>query len=340
MGKFVGFGDMLVSFNTVGYRRFIQSDTMEVNYTGAEANVCVSLAVLGEDTEFVTRLPRNDLAQCAVAELRKFGVGTERIVWGGDRIGVIYTEKGASQRPSKVVYDRKYTAIAQAKSGDIDWDKAFDGADWFHFTGITPALGDGTAELCMEACIAARKRGMLVSCDLNFRRKLWDEKKAQCVMEKLVPMCDLLIGNEEDAEKVLGIRAENSNVIAGVLNRDGYINVARQIEQAYGVHNVAITLRESISASDNYWSAMLYTQEGAFFSKRYDIHIVNRVGGGDSFNAGLIYALRHKYDAQHAIEFAAAASCLKHSIELDFNLVTAEEIERLCNGDSSGRVQR
>lgn len=340
MGKFVGFGDLLVAFNPVGYRRFIQADTMEVNYTGAEANVCVSLAAFGEDTEFVTRLPDNDMAKCAVATLKKYSVGTDRIVWGGDRIGVIYTEKGAAQRPSKVVYDRKYTSVAMAQPGDIDWDKTFEGADWFHFTGITPALGDGTAALCLEACRKARERGMKVSCDLNFRKKLWSEEKARAVMEKLVPLCDLVIGNEEDAEKVLGIKAENSDVTGGILSREGYESVARQIEAMYGVPQLAITLRESISASDNNWSAMFYTGGQAHFSKKYAIHIVNRVGGGDSFSAGLIFALRHSYDAAHAVEFAAAASCLKHSIELDFNLSTVEEVEKLCAGDGSGRVQR
>lgn len=341
MGKFIGFGDMLVSFCPAGYRRFIQADTMEVGYTGAEANVCVSLASLGVETDFVTRLPaNNDMAECAIACMRKFNVGTGKIVRGGERIGVIYTEKGAAQRPSKVVYDRKYTSIATAQPGDFDWEKIFADAEWFHFTGITAALSDSTAALCMEACKKAKEMGVKVSCDLNFRKKLWTEEKAKSVMEKLVPYCDLVIGNEEDADKVLGIRAADTDVTGGKLNRDGYIDVAKQICEKFGVQNVAITLRESISASDNQWSAMLYTGGEAYFSKKYMIHIVNRVGGGDSFAAGMVYSMLKGYEPQKAVEFAVAASCLKHSIEMDFNLVSLEEVTRLAEGDGSGRVQR
>ena len=340
MGKFIGFGDLLVGLNPVGYRRFLQADTMEVNYTGAEANVCVSLARFGIDTEFVTRLPQNDIALCAVAQLRKYGVGTDRIVYGGDRIGVIYTEKGASQRPSKVVYDRKYSSFSTAKCSEFVWDDIFCGAEWFHFTGITAALSDNTAQLCKEACLAAKSKGIKISCDLNYRKNLWTPEAAKRVMEAIVPMCDLVIGNEEDADKVLGIQAEGSDVMSGKISREGYISVARQIQEKYGVKNVAITLRESVSASDNYWSAMYYTNDKPFFSKRYPIHIVNRVGGGDSFSAGLIYSLMNAYEPQKALEFAVAASCLKHTIELDFNLVTVDEVTRLADGDGSGRVQR
>jgi len=338
--KFVGFGELMIGFNPTGYRRFIQADTMEVNFTGAEANVCVSLANLGMDTAFVTRLPDNDIAKCGIALLKKFSVGTDCIVTGGDRMGVIYTEKGAAQRPSKVVYDRKYTSIATAQPGDFNWKEIFKDASWFHFTGITPALSDSTAALCKEACEVAKSMGVKISCDLNYRKNLWSQEKAKATMEQLVPYCDMVIGNEEDAEKVLGISAADTDVTTGKLSRAGYEDVARQIHEKYGVSKVAITLRESISASDNQWSAMYYEDGQAYFSKKYLIHIVNRVGGGDSFAAGLIYSLLNDYDPQHAIEFSVAASCLKHSIELDFNLSTLEEIERLANGDGSGRVQR
>lgn len=341
MKKIVGFGDYLVSFAPAGYLRFLQAESMELNYTGAEANVLVSLSMFGCDTDFVTRLPQNPIATSGVASLKKFGVGTDKIVYGGERIGVIYTERGASQRPSKVVYDRKYTSIATAQVGDFDWDKIFsDDVGWFHFTGITAALSESTAALCAEACKAAKAKGITISCDLNYRKNLWTEAQAKAVMEKLVTYVDVLIANEEDADKVLGIKAARSDVTSGKLDRDGYIDVARQLCEKYGVKKVGVTLRRSISASDNAWSAMLYDGKQAYFSKEYMIHIVNRVGGGDSFTAGLIYALGSEYDPQYAIEFAAASSCLKHSIEKDFNLVTVDEVELLARGDGSGRVQR
>ena len=339
--KIVGFGDMLVSFSPAGYLRFIQADSMELNYTGAEANVLVSLAGFGMKTELVTRLPRNAISDCAVACMRKYNVGTEKIVWGGERIGVIYTERGASQRPSKVVYDRKYTAIATSVPGDYNWDEIFDeDVGWFHFTGITAALSDSTAKVCLAACKAAKAKGITVSCDLNYRKNLWTEQKARSVMEELVRYVDVLVANEEDADKVLGIRAADTDVTSGKLSREGYQDVARQICERYGVKKVGITLRKSISASDNLWSAMLYDGENSYFSREYSIHIVNRVGGGDSFTAGLIYGLSNGMDAQRTVEFAAAASCLKHSIEMDFNLVSVDEVEKLMGGDGSGRVQR
>lgn len=337
----VGFGDMLVSFSPEGYRRFIQADSMEVNYTGAEANVLVSLSMLGMNTQLVTRLPDNAMSDCAEACMRKFGVGTDKIVRGGERIGVIYTEKGASQRPSKVVYDRKYTSMSTAQPSDFDWDSIFDdNTGWFHFTGITAALSDSTAAVCLDAVRAARARGITVSCDLNYRKNLWSEEKARCVMSELVKYVDVLIANEEDADKILGIRAKDTDVTAGRLNKAGYVDVAKQICSRYGVKKVGITLRQSISASDNIWSAMLFDGEESHFSKEYSVHIVNRVGGGDSFTAGLIYSLCSGFDPQRAVEFAAAASCLKHSIEMDFNLITADEAEKLAGGDGSGRVQR
>lgn len=340
MKKFVGFGDLLLSLNPPLYRRFIQADNMEVNYTGAEANVCVSLAHFGMKADFITRVPDNDIAQCAVATLRKHGVGVDNIVTGGKRLGVIYTEKGASQRPSKVIYDRENTSFATSVPGDFDWNVIFADAQWFHFTGITAALSDGCAALCKEACLAAHERGITVSCDLNYRKNLWTREKARSVMEELVSLCDVVIGNEEDAETVLGIKAKNTDVISGKLSREGYEEVAKEVCERYGVKKVAFTLRESLSASDNNWSAMLYDNGKSYFSKKYAIHIVNRVGGGDSFTAGLIYALMNRYGSQEAVEFAAAASCLKHTIEFDFNLVTVDEVKKLAEGDGSGRVQR
>lgn len=340
MKKIVGFGDMLVSFAPAGYLRFIQADRMDVNYTGAEANVLVSLSQFGLETEFVTRLPSNPISECAQAWMNKFRVGTRHIAYGGERIGVIYTERGASQRPSRVVYDRGHTAMSTARPKDFDWNTIFEDACWFHFTGITAALSDSCAEICLEACRKAREKGLIISCDLNYRKKLWSEEKARSVMEKLIRYVDVLIANEEDADKVLGIRADNTDVTAGKLNREGYVDVAHKICKSYGVKQVGITLRRSLSATDNAWSAMMYDGEKAYFSQEYMIHIVNRVGGGDSFTAALIYALYKNYEPQHAVEFAAAASCLKHSIEQDFNLVSVQEAEALAGGDASGRVQR
>ncbi len=338
--KIVGFGDLLVSFAPDGYRRFIQADSMNVNYTGAEANVLASLSILGKKTEFVTRIPDNPISECAVSFLRKYRIGTDRIVFGGDRIGVIYTERGASQRPSRVVYDRRHTAICEAAPDDFDWENIFHDACWFHFTGITAALSDSASECCLAACKAAKANGIPVSCDLNYRRKLWSQEKANSVMSELVRYTDVLIANEEDADKVLGIRSVNTDVETGLLNREGYTEVAEKICSEYGVKKVGISLRQSLSASDNIWSGMLYDGQNAYFSKEYKVHIVNRVGGGDSFSAGLIYSFLEGYDPQKSIDFAAAASCLKHSIEEDFNLASFEEITALVNGNASGRVQR
>lgn len=340
MGKIVGFGDFLVRLGPPGYRRFIQADQFEINYTGAEANVCVSLAMMGVDTEFVTRLPDHDIARTGLSVLRKFGVGVKHVVFGGQRMGVLYVEKGASQRPSKVIYDRKFTSIADASIGDFNWDAIFEGASWFHITGITPALSEKMPAVCLHAVKQAKAHGVKVSCDLNYRKNMWTEKQAKACMENLIKDIDLLIANEEDADKVLDIRAAKTDVIAGKINREGYIDVAGQICKKYGVKEAAITLRRSISASDNEWSALLYSGGQPYFSKIYPIHIVDRVGGGDSFAAGLLYAKLNGFDPQNTVEYAAAASCLKHSIELDFNLSTVNEIERLMSGDASGRVQR
>jgi 2-dehydro-3-deoxygluconokinase len=338
--KMIGFGDFILRLNPQGYLRFAQADSFEVNYTGAEANVCVSLSCMGVATEFVTKLPDNDIARCGVACLRKFGVGVNHIAYGGDRMGLFYLEKGAAQRPSKVIYDRKHTAICGATLPDFDWDAIFKDAGYFHITGITPALGESVAAVCLDACKKAKENGLTVSCDLNYRKNLWSEVKAKATMEKILKYVDLLIANEEDAEKVLGIKAENTDVTAGQLDYEGYVDVARQISATYDISTVGITLRKSISASDNEWAAMLYTEAKAYFSRNYQVHIVDRVGGGDSFAAGLIYGIGNGFDPQKTIEFAAAASCLKHTIELDFNLSTVAEITRLMAGDGSGRVQR
>ena len=340
MKKLVGFGDYMLRLNPAGYLRFIQADHFEVNYTGAEANVCVSLAMQGMETDFVTKLPDNDIAAAGIAELRKFNVGTSHIARGGERMGVFYVEKGASQRPSKVVYDRKYSSIAECAYEDFDWDAIFEGASNFHMTGITPALSKTIPQVCIRACQKAKEKGLTISCDLNYRKNLWSTEEAKACMTQLMPYIDILVANEEDAEKVLGIKARDTDVTSGKLNRESYVDVAEQICQTYGTTTVAVTLRRSISASDNEWSAMLYTGGVPYFSKKYMIHLVDRVGGGDSFSAGMLYALMNDYPPQDAIEYAAAASCLKQTIELDFNLSTSDEIKRLVAGDGSGRVQR
>ena len=340
MKKVVGFGDFLVRLSPPGYLKFIQADTFDINYTGAEANVLVSLAFMGVDTEFVTRVPDNAIADSGIALMRKYNVGTGHIVKGGERRGVFYLEKGASQRPSRIVYDRKYSGIAMAEPGMFDWDTIFENASNFHITGITPALGPKMPEVSIEAVKKAKEHGVTVSCDLNYRKNMWSPQKAKECMEEILRYVDILIANEEDADKVLGIRAADTDVTTGKLNREGYIDVADQLCKKYGVKEEGITLRKSISASDNEWGALLYSGGQPYFSRTYPIHIVDRVGGGDSFAAGLIYGTVKEFDPQKKIEYAAAASCLKHSIELDFNLSSVAEVELLMNGDASGRVQR
>ena len=340
MKKVVTFGELMLRLAPEGYLRFVQSEKYLATFGGAEANVAVSLANYGVDVSFVTKLPNHEIGQAAVNSVRKFGVDTSKIVRGGERVGIYYCEKGASQRPSKVVYDRAYSSIAMAKKSDFDWSKIFEGVDWFHFTGITPALSDEVAEICLEACKEAKSRGVKISCDLNYRKKLWSKEKAGEVMSKLCVYIDYCIANEEDAKDVFGIEADNTDIYSGKLNREGYISVAKKLTDKFNFEGVAITLRESLSANDNNWSAMLYTNGEAVFSKKYAMHIVDRVGGGDSFGGGLIYSLLNKYEPQKAIEFAVAASCLKHSVEGDYNMVSVDEVEKLAGGDASGRVQR
>ena len=338
--KVITFGEIMLRLAPEGYLRFVQSEKYLATFGGAEANVAVSLANYGIDVSFVTKLPKNEIGQSAINSVRKFGVDTSKIVRGGERVGIYYCEKGASQRPSKVVYDRAYSSISTAKKGDFDWASIFEGVDWFHFTGITPALSDDVAEICLEAVQEARARGIKVSCDLNFRKKLWSKEKAGEVMGKLCHYIDYCIANEEDAKDVFGIEADDTDIYSGKLNREGYISVAKKLTDRFNFKGVAITLRESLSANDNNWSAMLYTNGEAVFSKKYAMHIVDRVGGGDSFGGGLIYSLLNGYEPQKSIEFAVAASCLKHSIEGDYNMVTVDEVEKLAGGDASGRVQR
>ena len=340
MKRIITFGEIMMRLNPEGYNRFVQAGKFEASYAGGEANVAVSLCNYGMDGAFVSKVPAHEIGQCAVNELRHFGVDTRLMVRGGDRLGIYFVEKGASQRASKVIYDRAGSAISKATASDFDWNKIFDGADWFHFTGITPALGGELPEICLEACKAAKALGIKISCDLNYRKKLWSNEKANEVMSKLMPYVDVCIANEEDAKDVFGIEAEDTDLNAGKVNHEGYISVARQLSERFGFEKVAITLRGSISASDNEWAAMLYSDGKAYFSPKYSVRIVDRVGGGDSFGAGLIYSLLSEYDEQKAINFAVAASCLKHSIEHDFNLVSVAEVEALAGGNASGRVQR
>lgn len=338
--RVVTFGEIMLRLAPPGYTRFVQTETFGATYGGAEANVAVSLANYGIDASFVTKLPAHEIGQAAVNALRRFGVHTGHIARGGNRIGIYYLEKGASQRPSKVIYDRLPSSISEAEPADFCWDEIFKGASWFHFTGITPALSAKTAQLCREACTAAKARGLTVSCDLNYRKKLWSKEKAREVMQELCGYVDVCIANEEDAADVFGIVSHNTDIHSGKLNREGYEEVAAALTQRFGFRTVAITLRESLSASDNNWSALLYENGTAYYSKKYAVRIVDRVGGGDSFGAGLIYAALKGYAPQDRIEFATAASCLKHSIEGDFNAVSVDEVKLLANGNASGRVQR
>lgn len=338
--KVVTFGEIMLRLNPEGYYRFIHADRFEVSYAGGEANVAVSLANYGIDAAFVSKVPAHEIGQCAVNALRRYGVDTTHMIRGGKRLGTYYVEKGASQRASKVIYDREYSAIALASRNDFNWNEIFGDADWFHWTGITPALGGELPEICLDACKAAKDRGITVSCDLNYRKKLWSTQQANEIMSELVKYVDVCIANEEDAKDVFGIEAENTDIDAGKINHEGYISVAKQIKERFGCNKVAITLRGSISANDNDWAAMLYTDDQAYFSPTYHVHIVDRVGGGDSFGGGLIYALLNNKKPQDAINFAVAASCLKHTIEHDFNLVSVGEVEALAAGNASGRVQR
>ena len=338
--KIITFGEIMLRLAPEGYLRFTQGDKFQATYGGGEANVAVSLANYGVDASFVTKLPVHEIGQAAVNDLRRYGVDTKHIVRGGERVGIYFLEKGASQRPSKVIYDRAHSSISTATKEDFNWDEIFKDVTWFHFTGITPALGDNVAEICLEACKVAREKGITISCDLNYRKKLWTKAKACEVMGKLMQYVDVCIANEEDAADVFGIHAQETDVTGGKLNHDAYKEVAKQLADRFNLKYVGITLRGSISANDNNWAAMLYNGEDYFFSKNYLVHIVDRVGGGDSFGAGLIYSLMNGYEPQQTIEFAVAASCLKHTVEGDYNRVSVDEVTTLAGGDGSGRVQR
>ena len=346
MKKVVTFGEIMLRLATPGYLRFTQAGEFTATFGGGEANVAVSLANYGIPTDFVTRLPENDIAKACVMDLRKYGVGTSDIIYGGDRLGIYFLETGAVARASKVVYDRANSAIAEIKPGMIDWRKVFEGAQWFHWTGITPALSQGAADACLEAIRVANEMGITVSCDLNYRKNLWKYgKKASEIMPALVEGCDIILGNEEDAEKVFGIKPEGFDVTAtaGEVNAAEFESVCTQLMKRFPrAQKVIITLRGSINANHNTWGGVLYSGGKLYQSPRYDItHIVDRVGGGDSFMGGLIYGLlTYTGDDQKALNFAVAASCLKHTIYGDFNLVTVEEVEKLMSGDASGRVSR
>ena len=340
--KFLTFGEIMLRLRAPGHERFFQSNMLEATFGGGEANVAVSLANYGEDAEFLTVLPENALGDECVRELRRFGVDTKRILRGKGRMGIYFLEAGANQLPSKVVYDREYSAISLAKPGDIDWDKAFEGIDWFHITGITPAISESAMELSLESVKEAKQRGITVSCDLNYRKNLWKYgKKASEVMRELAKYVDVAVANEEDVQKSLEITAD-VNVESGELSREKYKELGDKVLAAYPeMKMIAITLRESHSADWNGWAACLNDREHFYVSKKYEIRdIIDRVGGGDSFAGGLIYGLNHYGDKQSALEFAVAASCLKHSIIGDFNRVSALDVEKLMGGDGTGRVQR
>lgn len=344
--KIVTFGEIMLRLATPGYQRFIQSNSLNATFGGGEANVAVSLANYGLNAEFVTRLPKNDVAEWCLSELRKYNVGTQNIVRGGERVGIYFLETGAVARPSKVVYDRANSSIADIQPGMINWKEVLKDADWFHWTGITPALSQGAADACLEAIKTANEMGVMVSTDLNYRKNLWKYgKKASEIMPALVEGCDVILGNEEDAEKVFGIKPEGFEVAhtGGEIDAAEFESVCMQMMKRFPrAKKVIITLRGSINANHNTWGGVLYSEGKLYESKRYDItHIVDRVGGGDSFMGGLIYGLlTYGEEDQKALDFAVAASCLKHTVYGDFNLVTVPEVEALMGGDGSGRVQR
>ena len=337
--KVITFGEIMLRLAPEGYYRFVQADTFGATYGGGEANVAVSLANYGFDAKFVTKLPAHEIGQAAVNSLRKYGVDTSYITRGGDRVGIYFLEKGASQRPSKVIYDRAGSSIATATKEDFNWKEIFDGAEWFHFTGITPALNDEVAAICLEACKAAKENGVTISCDLNYRNKLWSKEKAGEVMGELCKYVDVCIANEEDAADVFGIHAANTDVTTGTVNHEGYKDVAKQLADRFGFSKVAITLRESISANDNNWSAMLYDGNDYFFSKKYKMHIVDRVGGGDSFASGLIYGLMTTENAELAVNYGAAHGALAMTTPGDTTMASKKEVEAIMGG-AGARVQR
>lgn len=342
MNKIICFGEVMLRLNPQNYDRFIQSNTFAFHVGGGEANAAVTLANFDMDVAFVTKLPTHAIGQIAVNDLRAHGVDTTKITRGGDRVGLYFCEKGASVRPSNVIYDRAGSAIALASAADFDWDAIFDGATWFHFTGITPALGENLAKITLQACKIAKEKGLTVSCDWNYRKKLWTIAQASLVLGNLMQYVDVCFASEDDADKLFGIRAPHADPTSDAVDFDACRSVAKQLAEHFGCKYVALTLRRSISASDNNWSAMLYNHADGIsaFSRVYPLHIVDRVGGGDSFDGALIYALLKGYTTSDAVEFAVAASALKHTIEGDYNLVSVEEVEALLRSGGSGRIQR
>ena len=341
MDKVVTFGEIMLRIQPADYYRFVQVDSMTTTFGGGEANVAVSLANYGLDAYYVTKLPAHEIGQAAVNSLRRYGVKTDYIVRGGPRVGIYYNEKGASQRGSKCIYDRAGSSIQLAKPEEFDWKTILSGAKWFHITGITPALGENMVTACIEACKTARELGITTSCDLNYRGKLWTKDEARKAMTEICKYVDVCISNEDDANDVFGIKSEGTDTTAGNLNNDGYVSVARQLKEKFGFKKVAITLRSSINANRNDWQALLYADDNDYaFSKKYEMWIVDRVGGGDSFGGGLIYSQLKGMNTQDSINWAVAASCLKHSIIGDYNMVTADEVNKLAGGDGSGRIQR
>lgn len=340
--KVVSFGEIMLRLSPDGYYKLFQKPELNTSFCGAEANVAVALSNFGDEAEFVTALPDNDIGRAACRELMRYGVKTDNIVYTGDRLGIFFAEKGASQRPSKVIYDRKNSAIALADSSSFDWEKIFDGADWFHITGITPALSDSLAKISVDAVKAAKKAGLTVSCDINYRSKLWSAQKARPVMTEIMKYVDVCIGNEEDAEIVFGIKAGTTDVTKGQLDTDGYKKSLQTVAETFGCKIVAYSQRKSYSASDNGWSGIIYDDEKkqVYTSAQYDIRITDRIGGGDAFASGLIYALHNNISSANAIETAAAAGCLDQTLEGDFCLFGINDVIDLAGGNSSGRVKR
>lgn len=340
MKKIVTLGEIMLRLSTPGNKRFVQSDSFDAVFGGGEANVAVSCANYGHEVYFVSKLPEHEIGQSAINALRKYGVKTDYIARGGDRIGIYYLETGASMRPSKVIYDRAHSAIAEASATDFDFDKIMEGASWFHWSGITPAISEKAARLTELACQAAKRHHVTVSVDLNFRKKLWTKEQAQAVMRPLMQYVDICIGNEEDAELCLGFKPD-ADVVGGKTDAEGYKSIFAAMADEFGFKYVISTLRESFSASHNGWKAMIYNGKEFYVSKRYDITpIIDRVGGGDAFSGGIIHGLLTMRTQAEALEFAVAASALKHTINGDFNLVSEEEVKALAGGDASGRVQR
>lgn len=340
MKKIVTLGEIMLRLSTPGNKRFVQSDSFDAVFGGGEANVAVSCANYGHEVYFVSKLPEHEIGQSAINALRKYGVKTDYIARGGDRIGIYYLETGASMRPSKVIYDRTHSAIAEASATDFDFDKIMEGASWFHWSGITPAISEKAARLTELACQAAKRHHVTVSVDLNFRKKLWTKEQAQAVMRPLMQYVDVCIGNEEDAELCLGFKPD-ADVVGGKTDAEGYKSIFAAMADEFGFKYVISTLRESFSASHNGWKAMIYNGKEFYVSKRYDITpIIDRVGGGDAFSGGIIHGLLTMKTQAEALEFAVAASALKHTINGDFNLVSEEEVKALAGGDASGRVQR